>query len=650
MKLFSCLVFSLMVAVPIETFSADRKITFLHTNDMHSHLLGFPPTLDYTPDVTGDDATKGGWARIMTVIGNTRAERNNPVLVVDAGDFMMGTLFHMACRERAYELRLMKRMGYDMVTLGNHEFDLRPDGLARILGAARGRDGLPPIVSSNVIFSKEDPRDDTLEAAFASGLVRPYRIEVRDGVRIGFFGLIGRNAAEVSPFAAPVTFGDPAATARAMTARLRTQEKADLVVCLSHGGLDPGDLPESEDVRLAREAPDIDIIISGHSHTALATPIVQGKTIIVQAWCYGLQAGILDVTVGAGGARLDGYRIIDIDDSIRGDAGMTAMIGGFKEEVGRLALSRLNLGFDSIVARTGFDLGFAAEETPVGNLITDAGRWYVNRFACDPRKPGTRVVAAFDSNGIIREGVAKGKTGKISAADLFSSLPLGFGPDGAMGYPMVAVYLYASEIKKALEVPTSIYPLKGEDYFLQISGLRFTYNPNRVMFDRVTGIEIGSEEEGYWPLDYSRSNKKLYRITANYYNASFLKIVGDFTMNILKIVPKDGNGKPIDDLESALVDADPQKPGTQEVKQWVALMEYARSFEDANGDGYPDMPEKYRKKLGRITSEPGLGPVALLGGGTWITWSVFGAVMVLSCLAGVALFFIVRWARRKPGA
>ncbi|MBN1496164.1 MAG: bifunctional metallophosphatase/5'-nucleotidase [Spirochaetes bacterium] len=628
----------------------DRKLTFVHTNDMHSHLLGFPPMLDYTPGRTGDDGTRGGWARIMTVIRNARAERDNPILVVDAGDFTMGTLFHMVCRERALELRLMKRMGYDAVTLGNHEFDLKPDGLARMLDAARRNGGLPPVVSSNVIFNTSDPRDDTLKKAFDEGLVRPYRVVERSGVRIGFFGLVGKDAAEVSPFAAPVSFGDAAETARAMSALLRNREKVDLVVCLSHGGLVLNDLSASEDVRLAREAPDIDIIISGHTHTALPKPIVQGKTIIVQAWCYGLWAGILDVTADGGRARLDGYRIVEIDDRIAGDAGLTGVIDGYRGEVGSAVLSPLGLKFDSIVARTPFDLDFVVDESPVGNLITDASRWYANRFVYDPRDPATKIVAAFDSNGIIRAAVAKGKTGRISAADLFSSLPLGFGPDGTMGYPLVAVYLHASEIKKALEVPASIYPIKGEDYFLQISGLRYTCNPHRMIFDRVTGIEIGSDEEGYWPLDYSTSNKKLYHITANYYNASFLKIVGDFTMNILNIVPKDRNGRPIEDLATAIVDVDPHRPGIQEAKQWVGLLEYVRGFDDANGDGYPDMPERYRKKLGRIVSQPSLCPVSLLRRGTWITWSAFGVILVVVALAGVVAFAIVKRVRRRRGA
>ncbi|MBN2159246.1 MAG: bifunctional metallophosphatase/5'-nucleotidase [Spirochaetes bacterium] len=646
MKMTDILIIAVLLCLPLSLYGKERTLTVVHTNDMHSHLLGYPPTIDYTPMSTGDDGTAGGWARIATVIRQIRAERSNPVLLVDGGDFLMGTLFHVISRERSVELGLMREMGYDMITLGNHEFDLRPAGLARILRAAERNGGLPPMVASNVIFDPTDDRDNTLEEVFRSGLVRPYRVVVKDGITVGFFGLMGKNAAEVAPFATPVTFGDPVAVAREMTALLREKEKVDVIICLSHSGLVPGKPAISEDVKLARKVPGIDIIISAHTHTPLARPIVEGDTVIVQAWYNGKWVGVLDLSLDAGRPALKKYRIIEINDTIRGDARLTSLIDGNKGEISRALLAPLGLAFDSIIAETAFDLAIGEDETNLGNLIADASRWYVNRFAYDPHDPATRVAVAFDSNGLIRDPVAKGKTGKVGVCDLFSALPLGIGEDDTIGYPMVAVYLNAAEIKKALEVATSIYPLRGGDYFLQVSGLRYRYNPYRMIFDRVTGIDLGDETGGYRPLDYSESNRSLYRITANMYNATFLKIVGDFTLNILNIVPKDRNGKPIKDLAEALVDADPDRPGVQEVKQWVGLVEYVRGFRDLNGNGRPDIPGAYRAKLGRILSEPSLCPVALLKRGNWLTWIGFGIVIGACAVVAVAAIVVVRKIRK----
>jgi len=91
-------------------YAGEKILSIIHTNDMHSHLMGFPPELDFTPDKTGDDKTLGGWARVATVIKRQKAARANPTLVLDAGDYHMGSLFHMLAREEAFELSLLKLM------------------------------------------------------------------------------------------------------------------------------------------------------------------------------------------------------------------------------------------------------------------------------------------------------------------------------------------------------------------------------------------------------------------------------------------------------------------------------------------------------------------------------------------------------------
>jgi 5'-nucleotidase / UDP-sugar diphosphatase len=638
----------LLVCFPLAASSGQQKITFIHTNDMHSHLLGSPSGIDYTPLETGNDATKGGWARIASLIRKTKAERDNPVFVVDAGDFLMGTLFHTLCRERSLELRLMNDMGYDVTTFGNHEFDLRPTGLARIITSARRLGGMPSIVASNIVFSDKSEKDDTLEGVFKSGLVKPYVVITRNGLRIGFFGILGKKAAEVSPYAGPVTFRDQAAAAREMVDLLRTREKVDLVVCLSHGGVDLKNQERSEDVILAGKAPGIDIIISGHTHTPLRRPIVKGNTIIVQAWCFGRWVGILDVELNKGVVRMSGYQAVEINDSIPGDPGISERIDGFKREINAKFLAPFGLTFDEVVAHTEFDLVKQLEDSNLGNLIADANRWYVNKLVFDPRDPDSRVAVGVESNGLIRDGIMRGKTGRISVSDLFNVLPLGIGQDDTIGYPMVSVYLYASEIKNMIEVLTSIYPLKGSSFFLHVSGLRVTYNPRRMILDRVTGISIGDDAGGYAPLDYSSSNKKLYRVAANSYNARFLRIVGDFTLGAINIIPKDRYGTPLKDVSAMLVDADPGKPGTQEAKQWIGLVEYVRSFGVSGRALFPSIPEKYKERQARIVAEPSWNPVNLLKAGNYLTIIGAGAIAIIAGLVVLIIIFITRRVRKTP--
>ena len=213
--------------------------------------------------------------------------------------FSMGSLFHMIAREEAVELRLMKDMGYDALTLGNHEFDLKPKGLARILHSAAAKGGMPAIVFSNAIFSKESDRDDALEEVFNQGMVKPYVVLERGGMKIGIFGLLGKDAAEKAPFASPVQFRDPIEISREMVKVLREKEKVDMVICLSHSGLSEAK-SRSEDEILAGKVQGIDVIVGGHSHTRLEKPIVINSTMIVQAAAYENCVGVLDLLMGQG--------------------------------------------------------------------------------------------------------------------------------------------------------------------------------------------------------------------------------------------------------------------------------------------------------------------------------------------------------------
>jgi len=639
------ILFLAVLLVSADLFASERDLSILHTNDLHSHILGFSPMVDYRPDMTGGDATQGGWARIATVLKREKEARNHPVLVLDAGDFLMGSLFHMLAREEAMELRLMKEMGYDVLTLGNHEFDLKPRGLARILQAAPAKGGMPSIVFSNAVFSKESDRDDTLEEIFNKGLVKPYMILEKGGMKIGVFGILGKDAAEKSPFASPMRFSDPVETSREMVKVLREKENVDLVICLSHSGLSKVQ-SKSEDELLAQNVKGIDIIVGGHSHTRLEKPLVVNSTLILQASAYGKCVGVLDLAWEKGAVKQKGYQLIDIDSSVLGEAGLQKKIDSFMETIDRDVLQPVDLSSGKIITHTAFDLKIAEKESNLGNLLADSLRWSVNQRDFDPRDPRTKVMVAMESNGLIRDDILRGKTGALAVTDIFAAIPLGIGVDDTMGYPLISCYFYASEIKKALEVLTSVYPRKGSSYFLQVSGVKFAYNPRRMIFDRVTDIRMGSEEEGYVPLDYSKSNKALYRVTTNIYNATFLKIIGKYTHQILNIIPKDLNGNPIDDLSAARVDADKNQPGIQELKEWLGVIEYMQSFPDTNGDGSPDVPAKYRGQLGRMVSQPSWNPVSLLSRGTLVTWVAFSAVLVLILLLGFLTLVAVKRFRR----
>ncbi|MRR18506.1 MAG: bifunctional metallophosphatase/5'-nucleotidase, partial [Deltaproteobacteria bacterium] len=169
---------------------SDGRLTVLFTHDLHSYFL--PERL---PASAGLKATEGGYAKLASLIEERRRSGAEKTLLVDAGDFSMGTLFHTAYMTDALELRLMGEMGYDATTLGNHDFDFRIDGLARMLNAARSKSSrLPAIVASNVVFGTPGAADQSLRQAFADYPVREYTVIQKNGMKIGLFGLMGKDA------------------------------------------------------------------------------------------------------------------------------------------------------------------------------------------------------------------------------------------------------------------------------------------------------------------------------------------------------------------------------------------------------------------------------------------------------------------------
>ncbi len=635
-KLFPFLVF--LLGFNNMLWADEQRLTILHTDDLHSHFLGFSPNLDYTPLTTGDDETIGGWARIASVINATKENRDNPVLVLDAGDFLMGSLFHLVSREEALELTIMKEMGVDVTTIGNHEFDFRPEGLANIIAAATSKSGMPTLVSSNMIFSDEDDRDDLLEEQYEAGLVKPYVVIESGGLKAGIFGLMGTDAAEVAPFAKPLTFGDPAEYARTIVAKLRKEENVDVVICLSHSGLDD-DPSKSEDLILAKEVDGIDVIISGHTDTLLSKPIVENGTVIVHALGYGKWVGVLDLEVTSTGVSVVNYDYVAIDDTIVGDERIDNLVNEAIETTNQLALRPLGLEFDQVVAETEYDLVLEESESNLGNLVTDAILWAANQAEFDPADPESRVEIALQSNGVIRDNIIAGKTGMITVNDLFRVVPLGIGSGGSPAYPLVSLYVTGAELKKLFEVLTTLPAMKGADYFLQMSGAKLTYNPNRMLFDRVTGIQLDDGNGGFVQVDMSESNSETYKVVSNVYNATFLKVIGSYTMGILTIVPKDKSGNPTEDLMLARIDGNPDTPGVQEIKDWTALIDYVQSFADVNGNGIPDIPDRYASPDGRQTIDASFNPMKLLSGGNYLTW-IAAALLVAALLLAVLIIYV----------
>jgi 5'-nucleotidase/UDP-sugar diphosphatase len=607
------------------------QLTIVFTHDLHSYFL---PHEVFTGE--GRPAQRGGYGKIARLIQEQRTLKGDRILLVDAGDFSMGTLFHTTFMKEAAELKLMGEMGYDVTTFGNHDFDFHNDGLAAALHIARSKEGrLPVIVASNVVFSGGDTSDKTLKEAFRQYPVRDYIVLKRNSLRIGLFGLMGKDAADDAPFARPLVFADPVANSRRIVEILKNHEKVDVIVCLSHSGTSALK-KHSEDEILAREVPEIDVIISGHTHRVLPRPIIIGKTIIVSSGCYGEFLGILDLDYTKDrGMKATSYVLKPITADLPDDPQLVADILKFKKPVDRGYLAPFGYQFDQVVAESGFHLEPLSSiyanprETGLGNMITDAYRYAVERAE---GKNYEYIHLVIDPLGLIRDSF---RLGRIAVADVFQVLSLGLGMDGVPGYPLVAVYITGDEMKDLLEVETSVAPHKTDAHF-QLSGVRLTYNPNRLPFDRVTAVQVREADGSYRPLE----SGKLYRICMNSYTAKMVEFVRRASHGLIRLTPKDRTGRPVSDIKDARIDADPLIPGTQELKEWVALATYMKSFPDTDGNGVPNIPDQYRQPEGRITSAPSWNPVRLIAGGNRITYGALAAAILLLGLSALLLWKI----------
>jgi len=584
------IIFCLLVLyVSFLNAQSGKRITIFHTNDLHSRLTGYAPESDYTPLSPDDDKTIGGFARIASIIIKEKENNSGTTMVVDAGDFLMGTLFQGAEPKTGFQLSLMKKMGYDVVCIGNHEFDYGSEKLAEIISSSVKSGEIPGLLLSNAVFDKEDPGDDALFKLSEENILRKKYILTRDGIRFGFFSLMGIVADDNAAFAPPVTFSKQISAAKKMVKELQT-DKCDVIICLSHSGvgMDKNGIWAGEDVELAKKVSGIDVIISGHTHTKLVEPVIVNGITIVQSGEYGQFVGKLSLIYENGKTRFESYSLIPVDDKIIGDAQIHSIIEEQKKVITRDILIPLGMEYDRKIVESNFllecnELG-DIKGSNLGPLVADAIQSYINRHSA----AGTDI--SMVAVGVIRDKIVPGFQ---TAPDIFRIMSMGTGNDGIPGYPLARVYVTGKELKSILEILQIAYKSTPANY-CYYSGLKADFDPDKGMLKKISRIEITGTGGKTNMVDFSKKNKTLYSITANSYMLEFIGIIKKMSFGLINVVPKDHSGLPFTDMKDALIDLDEGKEGVQEGKEWLAIVEYLTSMKDSNGNGLPEIDSKYR--------------------------------------------------------
>ena len=329
------------------------------------------------------------------------------MLVLDGGDYSMGTAFAAATRETGCELQLLSLMGCDATTFGNHDFDLGPDGTAQSIAVAAKAGRVPAVVASNTDFAANDATLAGLQRLAKDGVVRRYLVIERGGVRFGIVGLLGKEAQFYTDGAGAVKFADPIESAREMVKISRVSQKVDVIIALSHGGMTKGAdgrFIDGEDVRLPMAVPGIDVVIGAHSHTALQEPvIVNDRTPVVQTGKYGENLGELVITLDGGKLTVESYRLYPIDDTIAGNRAIAVEIDKFKKRVTEVAFASRGYSIDQPLAVAPRDLPNTYTDIAAGTILAN--------FCTDAFRAATKADLGFTANGMMRAGFTRGKWG-----------------------------------------------------------------------------------------------------------------------------------------------------------------------------------------------------------------------------------------------
>lgn len=629
MKRLFCLVLSavLFAALAVTGFAVepDGDITILFTHDLHSHLL---------PSAKDSGGEYGGYARLMTVIRQQREQYPDAILV-DGGDLSMGSLFQTAYPTSAIELRLMGAMGYDATTFGNHEFDYLPKGLASMLNAAADSgDRVPAIVESNYLPPREGEEGYGEDAkavwdAFDNYGVSEYTILERGGHYFVLFGLTGIDSDDCAPNSGMI-LSDAAETAQAMvdeaTAECKEKYGAEpIVIALSHSGTAGG---KGEDYELAQKVKGIHLIVSGHTHTALAQPILVGNTWIVSAGEYGKNLGVVHMKVSDGTVSMPGYELIPIDETVEDNPEISALIDGYKTTVETDYLSQYGMTFDQVLTHNSITFDTVAQvyatqhESTLGNVFSDAYKWAVEQVT------GETVDLAVTASGVIRESLP---LGDVTVSDVFNAASLGVGTEGEL----VAVYITGKDLKNAFEVDASVQPLMSAAQ-LYCSGAEYSFNTNRMLFNKVDYAMLRRNDGTLEPIQ----DDKLYRVVTGMYAGQMLGSVESSSFGLIAITPRDADGNPIasDELVNYVVRGENGVP----LKEWFAIASY---LDQMGGE----MDGRYASTDGRKVVYSSLNPVKLLRGANKFTYILLAVIAVLVLLVALIVRAIVRRIRRKGG-
>ena len=464
-----------------------------------------------------------------------------------------------------------------------------------------------------------------IQSAFETYGVKDYVVLQKGNVKIAVVGVFGKDALKCAP-TCELIFKDPVEAVKQTVEEIKKNEDVDMIACVSHGGTWE-DESKSEDEILAKAVPDIDLIISGHSHTELKTAICHGDTYVVSCGEYGRNLGSLSMTQKADGRwELTDYTLIPVSSDVEPDQATQERINALMDTVDTNYLADFGYTREEVLAENAVEfnsldeMGTKHEELNLGDIMSDA---YIYAVENSEYFDGDPVDVAVVPSGTVRDTYTKGN---LTVEDIFNSFSLGIGKDGVPGYPLIDAYLTGKELKLAAEVDASISDFMTTAR-LYCSGLNFTYNPNRMILNKVTDCYLTRKDGERIEIQ----DDQLYHVVTDLYTGQMLGSVMDLSYGLLSLQPKDKDGHPIENLEDYAI-----MEGDRELKAWDAIARYMQSFDDTDGDGIANVPEYYAATHGRKVVDDSKNIIDLVKHP-----NKFSAIIIMICLIVVVIIVLV---------
>lgn len=477
-------------------FSQPDTLTILHINDSHSTLEAIGPR---DANLKG---TLGGVSRVATLVGMTKMTEPN-VLFLHAGDISIGDLFFNK-NFQVPELQILNALNLDAMTVGNHEFDLGPEALLGSLQYAFpiAADAFP-MLTANIDFS--DPTISDLQ-----NYLTPFTIKEFGDLKVGIFGITTPATNLISNPSPAVVSEDIINIAATIVSTLRSSEYCDVVILLSHLGIDL-------DKVIAQYVPGINVIVGGHDHYKYEQPItltdpMGGTTWIVQAGSNYLNAGKMSLLVNGTDVQMINYQLIPIDSNIPQEPTIQAIVDNMITDIEStycIPFFTQQLGYaNSFFSEEAEELlQIGTHDTPIGNLVADAFR-SLTSTDISIQATGSTALPLWQGN--------------FTLGDIFRINGYGFNVTNTLGFQLVTFNLTGADILAGLTFGLTEIEYTDE-YLLQVSGIEYTYDGTKPVNERLVSAKINNDQI---------NPTATYSVTANEFSLMFLNYLGITPTNV----------------------------------------------------------------------------------------------------------------------